>query len=568
MILGRIELKMDKSGNSNGKVKFNGPSVSGATPVMFIDSVCFSFKRFFKQSMMAQQLVLYNEAERKLQVVEEAGAPAPVYKSNNAVETLNLLGCSLCGRPWTDGDGCSKSPSKVMDRNYFRLLDISSRSSIPRRRSSPQLLSSSSTVSSNSSKTFENFIFAKNLSESSFNQGYYARFFKELNRLGRGAGGSVFQCQHILDSIELGAYAVKKVPIGDNHEWLNRMLKEVHILENLRHPNIIEYKHAWLEYHRPTPFGPTVPCLFILMQLANSGNLEDFLTSGTGTDTDLTLICNLFLQISRGLAHLHHCGILHRDLKPSNILIHSRNNEAITALITDFGEANDSPGSISTRTGATGTIEFVAPELILTEKRSGKYMYQQSKRTDMWSLGLIMYWMLTRRLPYMDINDIDALKREMKLLKQISLPKQANSLPRPYRDVMASLLQLDPELRPDIDQVLIMLNVIKAPIVPLNLTKTLAITNTESDPSSKEATPIPAYIADKFSQPIDDNSRISVALYIIFISVLPSYPSLPTTSRSLLAIAWTIFVLKSKRWRTITILSIVYTFVILSFMSP
>lgn len=160
----------------------------------------------------------------------------------------------------------------------------------------------------------------------------------------------------------MGTYAVKKVPVGDDHSWLNRMLREVHILENLRHANIIEYKHAWLEYHQLTLFGPSIPCLFILMQLAQGGNLEEFILSNAQIDP--SILCGLFTQICKGLSHLHRCGILHRDLKPSNILLSSQ--ESLQILITDFGECtstSDSEASTN-RTGATGTIEFVAPELL------------------------------------------------------------------------------------------------------------------------------------------------------------------------------------------------------------
>lgn len=264
-----------------------------------------------------------------------------------------------------------------MDRNYFRLLDISSRQHSPTllqytttTRSSKSSSSSGSRSKINNSNyppddstTFEH---PKNLSDSSINQGYYRRFFLEDVKLGRGAGGSVFKCQHVLDGIELGVYAVKKVPVGDDHSWLNRMLREVHILENLRHENIIEYKHAWLEYNQLTPFGPPIPCLFILMQLAEGGNLEEFILNNKA-NLDVPLICAWFEQICHGLAHLHRCGILHRDLKPSNILLKADLDNNIKLLITDFGECtsmSDQQSTTSNRTGATGTIEFVAPELL------------------------------------------------------------------------------------------------------------------------------------------------------------------------------------------------------------
>lgn len=109
------------------------------------------------------------------------------------------------------------------------------------------------------------------------NQGYYDRFFVELQKLGRGQRGSVFLCRHVLDDVELGVFACKAVPVGTSHSWLVKMLKEVTLLGQLKHPNIIEYKHAWLENRKLSQFGPEVPCLFILMELANGGNIEEFI---------------------------------------------------------------------------------------------------------------------------------------------------------------------------------------------------------------------------------------------------------------------------------------------------
>jgi len=204
----------------------------------------------------------------------------------------------------------------------------------------------------------------EHLSSGSFNQGYYERFFVEQQKLGRGYRGSVFLCQHVLDSVPLATYAVKKVAVGDNHAWLVRMLREVRLLERLRHPNIIEYKHAWLENHRLTSFGPSIPCLFILMERANGGNLEDWIqieateqgpasltaslrrkailqeqpdvamwTGGIGKGPGnrrvryLTAqqIWTVFLDIVRGLSHLHGNNIIHRDLKPPNLLLQFAN---------------------------------------------------------------------------------------------------------------------------------------------------------------------------------------------------------------------------------------------------
>merc|ERR1719482_1732428 len=107
------------------------------------------------------------------------------------------------------------------------------------------------------------------------NTGYYARFFIETRELGSGSFGSVYLCRHVLDDLALGDYAVKKVPVGDNKAWLRDMIREVKTFERLHHPNIVEYKHSWLELSRRSPFCPFVPFLFILMQYCNGGSLDE-----------------------------------------------------------------------------------------------------------------------------------------------------------------------------------------------------------------------------------------------------------------------------------------------------
>ena len=97
--------------------------------------------------------------------------------------------------------------------------------------------------------------------------------------------------------------------------------------------------------------------------------------SCTENNISINLYCEWFEQICHGLAHLHRCGILHRDLKPSNILLKFGQDGKVQLLITDFGECTNVSDSIEddnanrNRTGATGTIEFVAPELLRSKER-------------------------------------------------------------------------------------------------------------------------------------------------------------------------------------------------------
>ncbi|KAJ2690168.1 putative serine/threonine-protein kinase iks1 [Coemansia spiralis] len=353
---------------------------------------------------------------------------------------------------------------------------------------------------------------------SSFNQGYYERFFSEQKKLGKGLRGSVFSCQHILDGVYLGQYAVKKVAVGNNHQWLKRMLREVKLLESLRHSNVIEYKHSWLEMHRLTNFGPNVPCLFILMEYANGGNLQEYIEpkslssssplldagddasttikqrvlqmrrlshlgkgvamSGTnGVDSgsvsgaerrvlNIGQIWSFFSDICSGLAHLHQLQIIHRDLKHMNLLLHWKDlahrdtsGEVPRILLTDFGECEIlSHLEKRDRTGATGTLEFMPPELIEVDD-AGRFLDSYSTKSDMWSLGMVLYYLCYSRMPYPNIDDIDILRKAVLGFKHVDFaktqrPSGAEAIPLEMRRIMQLLLNHDESKRPDVTDII------------------------------------------------------------------------------------------------------------------
>jgi serine/threonine protein kinase len=258
-------------------------------------------------------------------------------------------------------------------------------------------------------------------------EGYYLRFFRELEKLGKGAGGSVFHCQHVLNNVPLGHYAVKKIPIGDDVRWLARSLPEVQILSSLRkHRNVVEYKHCWIESHQPTPFGPRVPCLFMLMEYIEGGvTLDDLAPS---LDRNQRMAC--FRHICFGIRHLHDNGILHRDIKPSNILI----KRDMTALVGDFGQCK-LVDSVDGSTGNTGTLEYCAPE-VLTHGA-------HNKASDIWSLGLLLFYLLNDRLPWS--TSTDPLQLEMEIC---NLTISSNNR------LLQRMLNRDPTERPSIDEVI------------------------------------------------------------------------------------------------------------------
>ena len=79
---------------------------------------------------------------------------------------------------------------------------------------------------------------------SSFITGYYQKFFIEAKKLGTGSFWSVFLCKHVLNNVDLGTYAIKKIVLSDDPAWQKRVFREVRLLERVHHPNIIEHMLA------------------------------------------------------------------------------------------------------------------------------------------------------------------------------------------------------------------------------------------------------------------------------------------------------------------------------------
>lgn len=319
-----------------------------------------------------------------------------------------------------------------------------------------------------------------------FSPKYFQTFFVEERVLGKGGKGEVLLVRHQIDGCHLGYFACKRVPVGDDHAWLEKVLVEVELLAKLSHPNLVSYRHVWLEDVRLTLFGPSVVCAFILQQFCNSGDLQTYVVGNAPATTTkeqlkaqmrrrskgqpetptsvnksrLTFeeIYSIFKDITSGVAYLHASDYIHRDLKPGNCLLH-RQGDILTCLISDFGEVQ--PGNKARNsTGATGTISYCAPE-VLKMGPDGLYGNFTTK-SDMFSLGMILYFMCFGRLPYRSANaiqeeleDIELLRAEITDWKGYKDERRERpDLPSKLYKLLNRLLSLDPNERPSANEVL------------------------------------------------------------------------------------------------------------------
>jgi serine/threonine protein kinase len=285
----------------------------------------------------------------------------------------------------------------------------------------------------------------RNLSSGLLVNGYYGRFFAETERLGTGSFGSVYRCNHVIDGVVLGQFAVKKIPVGDSREWLRGIMREVKALERLAsHPNIVAYKHSWLEMSRANELCPYVPYLFILMSYCDGGSLEEFVFQTPPKIVPDQSVWSLFIDITNGLQHLHRNFVIHRDLKPSNVLL-TRDRDIVRAVLSDFGTA-ELEGSAN-HSGFSGTVEYTAPEVL---DPNGSHEY--SDRSDMWSLGIVLYAMCYGHVPWSDPDPLRCA-RMVTSTTQLQLPA---SPPRDtdLQQIIQALTARDAHLRPSCDDIL------------------------------------------------------------------------------------------------------------------
>ena len=204
--------------------------------------------------------------------------------------------------------------------------------------------------------------------------------YKVEDRLGAGGMGVVFKA---LDLKLRRHVALKFLPpslVLDN-SYRDRFVREAMAASALDHPNIGAV-HAIEE----TGDGR----LFIVMVCYAGETLKQRLDRGTLLTKEAV---DIALQAARGLAKAHECGIIHRDIKPSNLMV---TPDGVVKIV-DFGLAKISGGSELTETGARmGTAAYMSPE-----QATGSPV---DYRTDLWSLGVVLYELLSGRLPFTGDN--------------------------------------------------------------------------------------------------------------------------------------------------------------------
>ena len=244
--------------------------------------------------------------------------------------------------------------------------------------------------------------------------------YEIINCIGSGGMADVFRARdHKLNRFV--AIKVLKPELRSDKEFVSKFRVEAQAAAGLSHPNIVNVYDV----------GEENGTYFIVMELVEGITLKAYILSkGSLSVRETTGIC---LQVASGLEAAHNNGIIHRDVKPQNIIISTDG----TAKVADFGIARAASAD-TINSNVMGSVHYSAPE----QSRGG---FSDAK-SDIYSLGITMYEMLTGRVPFDGDSTVEvALKH---LQEEILSPREIiPDLPRAIEQIILKCTQKSPDRR-------------------------------------------------------------------------------------------------------------------------
>lgn len=202
-------------------------------------------------------------------------------------------------------------------------------------------------------------------------------------KLGSGACGVVRLVYHHKTCKAFAMKHIKKNQLMTNQTEPKRIINEAIIMKSLQHPCVV----------RMHDIVDNTDSLFIMLELMQGGDLLSRIINKKRLSERISKL--FFLQLCHAVKYLHDKNITHRDLKPDNVLLETTDDETLLK-VSDFGLSKAVNNDSVMRT-LCGTPLYVAPEVLLTGGR-GSY----TKKVDIWSLGVVLFTMLSGTLPFSD----------------------------------------------------------------------------------------------------------------------------------------------------------------------
>jgi serine/threonine-protein kinase len=250
--------------------------------------------------------------------------------------------------------------------------------------------------------------------------------YRVLDALGRGGMAQVYRGYHPQLDRHV-AIKVLRADLVEQDEFLERFRREAHAVSGLRHANIVQV----FDFDTQDDF------YYMIMELLEGDTLRARLNEYRLKKERMPLdeIARILKDILNGLEYAHSEGVIHRDIKPANIMLTKKKQ----AVLTDFGIAQIVGSTQVTAAGAMmGTLNYMAPEQGLENRCDA--------RSDIYSLGIVLYEMLTGFTPFDADTPLAILMKHLN--DPLPLPSKLDpGLPPSFEQIVLKALAKDPEDR-------------------------------------------------------------------------------------------------------------------------
>ncbi len=245
--------------------------------------------------------------------------------------------------------------------------------------------------------------------------------YEILGVLGRGGMGVVFKAKHETTG-EIVAVKALSHSSSDETHFRSRFESEIQALLKLNHPNIV----------RILSFGQERGTLFFAMEMVEGKSL--FHLQREIKKFDWRDVLKIARDVASALRHAHDRGVIHRDMKPGNLIMSKQG----IVKVADFGIAKSFGASNDTKDNVIGTLDFMSPEQAL-----GKPV---TVRSDLYSLGAVLYTLLTGAPPFAS-NSIEESLRGLTKIPAQPVRERVPHIPPELDALIAELLEKKPEDR-------------------------------------------------------------------------------------------------------------------------
>ncbi|MEM9455327.1 MAG: serine/threonine-protein kinase [Myxococcota bacterium] len=251
--------------------------------------------------------------------------------------------------------------------------------------------------------------------------------------LGAGGMGAVFEAWDLLLDRSVAVKVIRSA-YAEHEDYVKRFMREAQAASKVQHRNVV----VNLDYGETTD-----GLVYSVMERLVGQDLKQLLKQSPNERLPWSRACELLIQIASGLKAAHDQGVIHRDIKPANCFVTTEDGQPVVKLV-DFGIAKLDKSSeveqITQTSQVLGTPSYIAPELVRSKVRA-------SPRSDVYSMGVLAYRMLTGSLPFIGETPFEVMYRAC--TESVPRPrKQAPELPSDVEELVLAMLAKKPEHRP------------------------------------------------------------------------------------------------------------------------